>query len=89
MFFFLFCNHKSAFGEHNGLVIVFDAHKSIENGFNVVYETTEHELCAFHLCKNLKENHKSFPIEDSFYSCVRAVVDPYNLLTGGIIVQSK
>ena len=67
-----FCDLKAVTGEHNELVIVSDAHKSITNGFNVVYETTEHELCAFHLYENLKKNHKSLSIEDSFYSCARA-----------------
>ena len=63
---------KAVFGEHNELVIVSNAHKSIENGFNVVYEVAEHGLCAFHLYKNLEKNHKSLLIEDSFHSCSRA-----------------
>ncbi|XP_050941311.1 uncharacterized protein LOC127149569 [Cucumis melo] len=54
------------------MVIVSDAHKSIENGFNTVYEIAEHGLCAFHLLKNLKKNHKSLPMEDSFNKCARA-----------------
>ncbi|TYK14069.1 protein FAR-RED ELONGATED HYPOCOTYL 3-like [Cucumis melo var. makuwa] len=44
----------------------------IENGFNAVYGIAEHGLCAFHLLKNLKKNHKSLPMEDSFNKCVRA-----------------
>lgn len=67
-----FRNLKAVFGEHNVLVIMFDAHKSIKNEFNVVYKTAEHGLCAIHLHKNLKKNHKSLPIEDSFHSCARA-----------------
>ncbi|TYK03321.1 protein FAR-RED ELONGATED HYPOCOTYL 3-like [Cucumis melo var. makuwa] len=66
-----FRNLKAIFGEHNEMIIVSDAHKSIENGFNV-YEIAEHGLCAFHLLKNLKKNHKSLPMEDSFNKCVRA-----------------
>ena len=54
------------------MVIVSDTHKSIENGFNAVYEIAEHGLCAFHLLKNLKKNHKSLPMEDSFNKCARA-----------------
>ena len=53
------------------MVIVSDAHKSIENEFNVVYELAEYELCAFHLYKNLKKNHKLLHIEESFHSCAR------------------
>ncbi|TYK10904.1 uncharacterized protein E5676_scaffold231G00820 [Cucumis melo var. makuwa] len=67
-----FRNLKAVFGEHNEMVIVSDAHKSIENGFNVVYEIAEHGLCAFHLLKNLKKNYKSLPMEDSFNKCARA-----------------
>ncbi|KAA0061274.1 uncharacterized protein E6C27_scaffold455G001170 [Cucumis melo var. makuwa] len=67
-----FRNLKAVFGEHNEMVIVSDAHKSIENGFNGVYEIAEHGLCAFHLLKNLKKNHKSLPMEDSFNKCARA-----------------
>ena len=37
-----------------------------------MYELDEHGLCAFHLHKNLKKNHKSLPTEDSFHSCARA-----------------
>ncbi|XP_008457137.1 uncharacterized protein LOC103496884 [Cucumis melo] len=68
----VFRNLKAVFGEHNEMVIVSDAHKSIENGFNAVYGIAEHGLCAFHLLKNLKKNHKSLPMEDSFNKCVRA-----------------
>ncbi|KAA0035755.1 uncharacterized protein E6C27_scaffold403G00270 [Cucumis melo var. makuwa] len=67
-----FRNLKAVFGEHNEMVIVSDAHKSIENEFNDVYEIAEHGLCAFHLLKNLKKNHKSLPMEDSFNKCARA-----------------
>ena len=54
------------------MVIVFDAHKSIKNEFNAVYEIAEHGLYAFHLFKNLKKNHKSLLMEDSFHKCARA-----------------
>ena len=54
------------------MVIVSDAHKNIENGFNAIYETIEHGLCAFHLYNNLKKNHKSLPIEDSNHKCARS-----------------
>ena len=54
------------------MVIVSDAHKSIENGFNVVYELAEHGLCAFPLYKNLKKNHKLLHIEEPFHSCTIA-----------------
>lgn len=47
------------FGEPSDLVIVYDAHKGIN-------------LCAFLLYRNLKKNHKSCLIEDSFHSCARA-----------------
>ncbi|XP_050944055.1 uncharacterized protein LOC127150391 [Cucumis melo] len=67
-----FRNLKAVFREHNETVIVSDAHKSIENGFNAMYEIAEHGLCAFHLLKNLKKNHKSLPMEDSFNKCARA-----------------
>ncbi|TYK22587.1 uncharacterized protein E5676_scaffold195G00040 [Cucumis melo var. makuwa] len=66
-----FRNLKAVFGEHNEMLIVSDAYKSIENGFNAVYEIAEHGLCAFHLLKNLKKNHKSLPMEDSFNKCAR------------------
>ena len=56
------------------MVIMSDAHKSIENGFNAVYELAKHGLCAFHLYKNLKKNHKSLHIEESFHSCARAYI---------------
>ncbi|KAA0056244.1 uncharacterized protein E5676_scaffold108G00680 [Cucumis melo var. makuwa] len=46
--------------------------KYLENGFNVDFEVAEHGLCAFHLLKNLKKNHKSLSMEDSFNKCVRA-----------------
>ena len=54
------------------MVILSNAHKSIDNGFNAMYELVEHGLCAFHLYKNLKKNHKLLHIEESFHSCVRA-----------------
>ena len=54
------------------MVIVSDAHKSIENEFNVVCELVEYGFCAFHLYKNLKKNHKLLHIEESFHSCARA-----------------
>uniref|UniRef100_A0A9I9ECT7 SWIM-type domain-containing protein n=1 Tax=Cucumis melo TaxID=3656 RepID=A0A9I9ECT7_CUCME len=67
-----FQNLKAVFEENNEMTIVSDAHKSIENGFNVIYEIAEHGLCTFHLLKNLKKNHKSLPMDDSFNKCVRA-----------------
>ncbi|KAA0067552.1 protein FAR1-RELATED SEQUENCE 2-like [Cucumis melo var. makuwa] len=67
-----FRNLKTVFREHNEMVIVSDAHKSIENGFNAVYEIAEHGLCAFHLLKNLKKNHKSLHMKDLFNKCARA-----------------
>ena len=67
-----FRNLKVVFGKNNEMVIVSKAHKSIENEFNVVYELVKHGLCAFHLYKNLKNNHKLLRIEESFHSCGRA-----------------
>ena len=58
------------------MIIVSYAHKSIENEFNVVYELVERGLCAFHLYKNLKKNHKLLHILESFHNCAR----PYTTL---------
>lgn len=44
-----FNNLKAVFREPNDLVILFDAHKSIANGFSSVYHIRDHGLCAFHL----------------------------------------
>ncbi|XP_038904299.1 uncharacterized protein LOC120090654 [Benincasa hispida] len=67
-----FRNLKVVFGDSNDHVVVSDDHKSIAKSVSSVYDFAEHELCAFHLYKNLVKIHKSRSIEDTFHMCVRA-----------------
>ncbi|XP_022863617.1 uncharacterized protein LOC111383711 [Olea europaea var. sylvestris] len=47
---------KEASGEREGLCIISDGHASIKNAIHKVYENAMHDLCSYHLLKNLKSS---------------------------------
>uniref|UniRef100_A0A9I9E8I0 Uncharacterized protein n=1 Tax=Cucumis melo TaxID=3656 RepID=A0A9I9E8I0_CUCME len=53
------------------MIIVSDAHKIIEKGYNVVYETPNMWIMCIPFSQELEKNHKLLPIKDSFHKYAR------------------
>ncbi|XP_062094239.1 uncharacterized protein LOC133800299 [Humulus lupulus] len=54
-----FSKLRDTYGEPEGLAIVFDRHKSIDNAVHMVYPNAFHGACMFHLLNNLKGKYGS------------------------------
>ncbi|XP_062099990.1 uncharacterized protein LOC133805857 [Humulus lupulus] len=51
-----FTKLKETYGEREGMAIISDRHKSIENAIDDVYPKAFHGACIFHLLNNIKVN---------------------------------
>ncbi|XP_062100818.1 protein FAR1-RELATED SEQUENCE 5-like [Humulus lupulus] len=51
-----FTKLKETYGEREGMAIISDRHKSIENAIDHVYPKAFHGACIFHLLNNIKVN---------------------------------
>ncbi|XP_062076064.1 uncharacterized protein LOC133780212 [Humulus lupulus] len=54
-----FSKLRDTYGEPEGLAIVSDRHKSIDNAVHIVYPNAFHGACMFHLLNNLKSKYGS------------------------------
>ncbi|XP_062114506.1 uncharacterized protein LOC133825606 [Humulus lupulus] len=54
-----FSKLRDTYGEPEGLTIVSDRHKSIDNAVHMVYPNAFHGACMFHLLNNLKSKYES------------------------------
>ncbi|XP_062085757.1 uncharacterized protein LOC133791865 [Humulus lupulus] len=52
-----FSKLRDTYGEPEGLAIVSDRHKSIENAVHIVYSNAFHGACMYHLLNNLKSKY--------------------------------
>ncbi|XP_062074921.1 uncharacterized protein LOC133778926 [Humulus lupulus] len=69
-----FSKLRDTYGEHKGLAIVFDKHKSMENAVHIVYPNAFHGACMYHLLNNLKSkygNHRE-ELQMNFIAAAKA-----------------